>query len=60
MIECVQNDKAIDTDWTGTIETGSVVLTDINEKAAAAGTKEKIDEVKAKLLDGSINVFPRI
>ena len=57
MIECVQNDKAIDTDWTGTIETGSVVLTDINEKAAAAGTKEKIDEVKAKLLDGSINVF---
>ena len=57
MIECVQNDKAIDTDWTGTIETGSVVLTEINEKAAAAGTAERIEEVKAKLLDGSINVF---
>ena len=57
MIECVQNDKAIDTDWTGTIETGSVVLTDINEKAAAEGTAEKIEEVKAKLLDGSTNVF---
>ena len=57
MIECVQNDKAIDTDWTGTIETGSVVLTDVNEKAAAEGTAEKIEEVKAKLLDGSINVF---
>ncbi len=57
MIECVQNDKEIDTDWTGTIETGSVVLTDINEKAAAAGTADKIADVKAKLQDGSINVF---
>lgn len=57
MIKCVQDGKAIDADWTGTIETGSVVLTDINETAAAAGTKEKLEEVKAKLLDGSINVF---
>ena len=57
MIDCVQNDKAIDTDWTGTIETGSVVLTDVNEKAAAAGTAEKIAEVKEKLQKGEINVF---
>ena len=57
MIECVQNGTAIDTDWTGTIETGSVVLTDVNEKAAAAGTVEKIEEVKAQLLDGSVKVF---
>ena len=57
MIECVQKGEAIATDWTGTIETGSVVLTDVNETAAAAGTKEKIEEVKAKLLDGSIKVF---
>ncbi len=57
MIKCVQEGKEIEADWTGTIETGSVVLTEINEKAAAAGTAEKLDEVKAKLLDGSINVF---
>ena len=57
MIECVQKGEAIAADWTGTIETGSVVLTDINEKAAAAGTAEKLADVKAKLLDGSINVF---
>ena len=57
MIECVQKGVAIDTDWTGTIETGSVVLTDINTKAAAAGTAEKLADVKAKLLDGSIKVF---
>ena len=57
MIDCVLNDKAIDTDWTGTIETGSVVLTDINEKAAAKGTADKLAEVKEKLLKGEINVF---
>ncbi len=57
MIQCVKDGKAIDADWTGTLETGSVVLTEVNEKAAAAGTVEKLNEVKAKLLDGSINVF---
>ena len=57
MIQCVADGKAIDTDWTGTIDTGSVVLTDINEKAAAKGTADKLAEVKAKLLDGSLNVF---
>ncbi len=57
MIKCAQEGKEIDADWTGTIETGSVVLTDVNEKAAAAGTAEKLADVKAKLLDGSINVF---
>ncbi len=57
MIQCVMDGKAIDTDWTGTIETGSVVLTDVNEKAAAPGTVEKLAEVKAKLLDGSVQVF---
>ncbi|MBO4453109.1 MAG: BMP family ABC transporter substrate-binding protein [Clostridia bacterium] len=49
--------KAIDTDWTGTLATGSVVLTDINEKAAAAGTAEKIAEVRAALEAGTLNVF---
>lgn len=57
MIDCVKNGKDIDTDWTGTIATGSVVLTEINDKAAAAGTAEKIADVKAKLADGSIKVF---
>ncbi|MBQ8000059.1 MAG: BMP family ABC transporter substrate-binding protein [Ruminococcus sp.] len=57
MIECVQNGEAIATDWTGTIETGSVVLTDVNTAAAAAGTAEKIEEVKGQLLDGTLNVF---
>ncbi len=57
MIKCVQDGKAIDADWTGTIETGSVVLTDLGQKAPAAGTAEKLAEVKAKLQDGTLQVF---
>ena len=57
MINCVIDGKAIDADWTGTLATGSVVLTDINEKAAAEGTQAKIDEVKKQLEDGSLKVF---
>ena len=49
--------EAIDVDWTGTIETGSVVLTDVNEAAAAEGTVAKIEEVKAELLAGTRKVF---
>ena len=56
IIDCVQNDKAIDTDWTGTIATGSVEITALGG-AAAAGTQEKLDEVKKGLQDGTIKVF---
>ena len=54
---CVANGVAIDTDWSGSIASGSVELTEVNEKAAAAGTAEKIAEVKAALEDGSLKVF---
>ena len=56
-IGCAAAGTPIDTDWTGTIETGSVVLTDVNTQAAAEGTVEKMEEVKAGLADGSIHVF---
>ena len=49
--------EAIDTDWTGTIATGSVILSDINEAAAAAGTAEKLAEVKADIESGKVKVF---
>ena len=57
IIGCVSEGKAIDADWTGTIATGSVELTAVNEKAAAAGTQEKIDEAKAQLEAGTLHVF---
>ena len=53
----VMEEKAIDLDWTGTIATGSVALTEINTKAAAEGTPAKIDEIKAKLVAGELHVF---
>ena len=56
MIEQVQKGEEIATDWTGTIETESVVLTEMG-KNVAAGTQEKLDAVIAGLKDGSINVF---
>ncbi len=57
MINCVAKGEAIDVDWTGTISTGSVELSEINEAAAAEGTAAKLEEVKAALLDGSVKVF---
>ncbi|MBR6479982.1 MAG: BMP family ABC transporter substrate-binding protein [Clostridia bacterium] len=56
-INAVKSGDAIPTDYVGTIETGSVVLTDLGAKAPAAGTAEKLAEVKAGLQDGSIKVF---
>ena len=49
--------EAIDTDWVGSIETGSVVLTDVNAQAAAAGTVEAIEAVKAEFAAGTRKVF---
>ena len=57
MIECVRDGKEIDTDWTGTLKTGSVVLTEVNTAAAAEGTQAAIDAAKAKLEGGTLNVF---
>lgn len=57
VVNCYLNGEEIAADWTGTIATGSVVLTDVNEKAAAAGTADKIAEVTKALEDGSLHVF---
>ena len=57
IINCVASGEEIDVDWTGNISTNSVVLTDVNEAVAAAGTVEKIEEVKTALLDGTLRVF---
>ena len=49
--------EAIDTDWTGTIATGSVELTDLNTNVAADGTQAAIDAAKAALVAGELHVF---
>ena len=56
-ITAVQNGEAFDTNWTGTLDTDSVQLTELNENVAAEGTAAKLEEVEAGLKDGSIHVF---
>lgn len=55
-ITCTANGEAIDTDWCGSLETGSVVLTDLGS-AAAEGTQEAIDAAKAELIAGTVHTF---
>ena len=57
MINCVKNGEEIAADWTGTIETGSVELTEINEAVAAAGTADAIAEAEAAFKAGTLHVF---
>ena len=55
-IKAAANGEAIPADWTGTIETGSVLLTEVGS-AAAEGTQAAIDEASAKLVSGEVKVF---
>ncbi|MBR3300876.1 MAG: BMP family ABC transporter substrate-binding protein, partial [Clostridia bacterium] len=57
MINCAKEGKKIDTDWTGTIETGSVKLLDINKDVAAEGTQEAIDKAIEEFKAGTLKVF---
>ena len=55
--EKVAAGEKFDYDYTGTIATGSVKLTDVNTAAAAEGTVEAIEAATAALNDGSLKVF---
>ena len=57
IIGCVAEGKTIDTDWCGNTAMGSVELSEINDKAAAKGTKEAIEAAAAKLASGELHVF---
>ena len=56
-IKAVMDGTAIDVDWTGTLATNSVVLTDLNTTVAAEGTAESIAAATEKLEKGEIHVF---
>ncbi len=55
-IHCVVEGKAIDTDWTGTLATGSVELSELGT-AVAEGTQEAVDAAKADIEAGNVHVF---
>ena len=44
-------------DWTGTIATGSVVLTDLNSNTATQETVDAIVAARTQLANGTLNVF---
>lgn len=54
--KAILNKETIETDWVGTIATGSVEILEIGS-AAAAGTSAKLDEIKAKLASEELKVF---
>lgn len=53
---CVANGTAIDTDWVGTLATGSVKLTDLGENVAE-GTADAIAAAQADIESGKVHVF---
>ncbi len=53
---CVANGTAIDTDWVGTLATGSVKLTDLGENVAE-GTADAIAAAQADIESGKTHVF---
>ena len=57
MIGRVAKGETLNADWTGNLENGAVELTEINEAVAAAGTAERLAEVRAGLINGSVKVF---
>ena len=57
LITSVQEGKEITQDFCGGLEEGVVMTLGLNDKVAAEGTEAKLEEVKAKLIAGEINVF---
>ena len=56
-VQCVLDGEAIDTDWCKGIADGANKITELNEAAVAEGTAEKVEEVEAAIMDGSLKVF---
>ncbi|MBQ1848634.1 MAG: BMP family ABC transporter substrate-binding protein [Clostridia bacterium] len=57
IIKQVTDGQPIATDWTGTIATGSVVLSQLNLDVAAEGTEKAIADAVAKFKAGTLHVF---
>lgn len=57
VVNAVVNGETIPADWTGSISTGSVLLTDVNTAAAAEGTQAAIDAAIEAFKAGTLHVF---
>ena len=56
-ITAVAKGEEFAADWCGTLATGSVQLTKLNEKVAAKDTQKALDEATEKLENGEVKVF---
>lgn len=56
-VQSVIDGTAIDTDWCKGFSEGANRITELNDAAIAEGTKEKVEEVEAAIIDGSLKVF---
>lgn len=56
-VQSVLDGTAIDTDWCKGIADGANGITELNEDAVAEGTAEKVEEIEAAIMDGSLHVF---
>ncbi len=54
--QAVKGEKIVD-DWTGSIKTGSVVLTNLGGKATAEGTVEAIVKARTEIANGTLKIF---
>ena len=57
MIKAVAEGTKITSDFCGGLKDDVVQMTKLNTNVAAPGTQEKLDDVKAKLINGEIKVF---
>ena len=57
IVGCVQNGEPIAVDWVGDISTGSVVMTEINDRVAAVGTAGILATIQEALEKGELQVF---
>ena len=56
-VKSVIDGTKIDTDWCKGYDDGADKITELNDKAIAKGTKEKVKEVEDAIKDGSLHVF---
>ena len=56
-IEAIANGEELEQDWCYGMAEDAVVMTTLNEKIAAEGTAEKLEEVIAQIKSGDLQVF---
>jgi basic membrane protein A len=55
--QCVLNGEAIAVDWCQGYVEGATFITELNPATVPAGTAEKVAEVEAAIMDGTLHVF---